>query len=767
MLDTQGFAAERFNPAPAVGVHPRVLFGPKDLPGIRQRLKSTKAGQVIWANVNKVLEKDLTGPNAKFGRLYDDLAAGKEVPDAWARSWHVAFEALRCLIEEDAAGLKKAAAATVTLAKIVEPGLDKEIGNSDWTRVEKVINQQLGHLYDWTYNAMTKQQRDYVRSVISKGTYGKRFPEMGSLPAWAASTTNHIALIGESILYTTMAIEGEEGYDQEVYTQYEELMKNYIGRALLDSGAPFEGGFGKFYIGGTVLGGFARRGNQMFCMPQLKRYLDEYHLYTMQPFGQGYFSGDASWAGSLSSAKFDDIAPMKFAFPENRAIDFIYRTIAGEDYERLPKRIDGGYHAKAALAMIVYGDDYLDYGKPGRTWEKQLAEVSAGRSVDRFFNDRGLLISRSDWSTDAAQLVFQPRSVPGGHTYADRNYFTLTSHGRVWAEYPVMDRGSFMGTIYEGRFHNTVLIDDIGQSVLHTPTGRVLDYQYSDAGAFLVGDAKDAYDFQLSRDEDARPIPRTPNDTRLYKSDLPWMDLPWGQLPNWQNSFKNSNVGTPQSFWKPWYPVKKAIRTAGLVRGKHPYVLVLDDIQKDKKVRVYKWLMQVPDDVYVQSMIITDTESRKVAPNYRGPKPNYVSDIVLAEDPDIKTASKGDPTHNGKRRLLVRVLDNQQIPNERYRQNQTFTGMPAVLETYMKNPRWHAPGKRLVIPSRSTSPDYKVLLFPHIDGQELPVTLWNKDRTKLTVKWNDQIDEFTFSKSESGRTLFTLTRDGKEVIKIK
>jgi hypothetical protein len=163
-------------------------------------------------------------------------------------------------------------------------------------------------------------------------------------------------------------------------------------------------------------------------------------------------------------------------------------------------------------------------------------------------------------------------------------------------------------------------------------------------------------------------------------------------------------------------------------------------------------------------MIVTDTEKRWIAPNYRGPKPNYVCDVVLAEMDSMKDKSKGDLEHYGKRRLLVRVLENKQIPDQFH---QTMEGMPAILETYMKNPRWMGPGKRLVIPSRSVSPDYKVLLFPHMHGDELPVTLWNKERTELTVMWDDQVDEFTFSKSDSGRTLFTLSRDGRDTMELK
>jgi hypothetical protein len=71
--------------------------------------------------------------------------------------------------------------------------------------------------------------------------------------------------------------------------------------------------------------------------------------------------------------------------------------------------------------------------------------------------------------------------------------------------------------------------------------------------------------------------------------------------------------------------------------------------------------------------------------------------------------------------------------------------------------------KRLVLPSRSVSPNFKVLLFPYLQGEEAPKTSWNSDRTVLTVLWKDQRDIFTFSKATDGHTITRLTRDGKVV----
>ena len=47
----ESFARERFQAPPAPGVHPRVYFGPGDLPAIRKRLKETQVGRLRMAGI--------------------------------------------------------------------------------------------------------------------------------------------------------------------------------------------------------------------------------------------------------------------------------------------------------------------------------------------------------------------------------------------------------------------------------------------------------------------------------------------------------------------------------------------------------------------------------------------------------------------------------------------------------------------------------------------------------------------------------------------
>ena len=67
---------------------------------------------------------------------------------------------------------------------------------------------------------------------------------------------------------------------------------------------------------------------------------------------------------------------------------------------------------------------------------------------------------------------------------------------------------------------------------------------------------------------------------------------------------------------------------------------------------------------------------------------------------------------NLDRRLLVRILQCEGDLRD--------DGRPARLETYVRLARWQGLGKRLVIPSRSVAPSYKLLIFPHRRGDKLP-----------------------------------------------
>ena len=79
---------------------------------------------------------------------------------------------------------------------------------------------------------------------------------------------------------------------------------------------------------------------------------------------------------------------------------------------------------------------------------------------------------------------------------------------------------------------------------------------------------------------------------------------------------------------------------------------------------------------------------------------------------------------------------------------------------------WQREIHRLVFPSDSVSPDYKVLVFPHREGSPLPVTRWNKDHRMLLVEWPDQKDVIVFTPRPGGKPDLAIRRGIQTLIEL-
>jgi hypothetical protein len=181
-------------------------------------------------------------------------------------------------------------------------------------------------------------------------------------------------------------------------------------------------------------------------------------------------------------------------------------------------------------------------------------------------------------------------------------------------------------------------------------------------------------------------------------------------------------------------------------KGEHPWLLVVDDIQKDDRERLYEWLMQTG----------MNTEMISMSGN----------DIILA-DATTKRSSEGKPEPSkGDRQLLVRILDlgDPADPHlftsrpscrlETFERKDTL--LPTAVEGALTGSRSFGLDKRLVLASRSVSPDFKILLYPHRQGEALPTTAWNDDRSEWTIEIGGERSRLGFSRTETGLTLISL-----------
>jgi hypothetical protein len=148
--------------------------------------------------------------------------------------------------------------------------------------------------------------------------------------------------------------------------------------------------------------------------------------------------------------------------------------------------------------------------------------------------------------------------------------------------------------------------------------------------------------------------------------------------------------------------------------------VVVDDIKKDAQTHSYKWTMQLAADILVEST---------------SDKGNGIYDVILKES-------------SGNRRLLVRMLN----------QNDYRTGTPpAGIDTtwYVTGDGKSYKGDRLVCESNAVSPDFKVMLWPFIAGEQLPVTTWNTEKSQINIGWNDELTTLGFN-TTSGLTKVSL-----------
>ena len=207
-----------------------------------------------------------------------------------------------------------------------------------------------------------------------------------------------------------------------------------------------------------------------------------------------------------------------------------------------------------------------------------------------------------------------------------------------------------------------------------------------------------------------------------------------------------------------------------MVRGEHPYVLIVDDVKQDDQDRLYEWYLQLAPDL---ELLYAKHD-----------------DLVLKEAAE-ETEKGSIRAAPGSKRMLVRCLgpwrDFPKTQPMAYNRPNFHTDARVENHQYGFHERKDRAqvsariGKRLVVPYRGTSGDFVMLLYPYETtmpngtkeekqawcdapaGATMPQTSWSGDHSELTVRLGDQTDIFTFKELKSGRREASLQRKEKEV----
>jgi hypothetical protein len=805
-FDDTGFANERLTKTPAPGVHPRILLGPEDLPDLRKRLAETQSGKAMLETLRSRVNASILKPNTWENDLYNKLAAGEtetalailnknSKPSSPVGHYQpyilyaLVMEAFDSMLTADAVRGKRVAAAVASYAKIAEPLVEKTFSQpmsddvwrvkiqgsatGNWTDSqglrELIGYHLLGYAYDFSYNFMTHAQRAQTRRTISKVTNGKIWLGASLPHHWRNWNWNMVAM-GQPLL--ALAIEGEEGYDPRVYKLAVNIVKDYLTYGISEKGSSTEAvGYTQFGFvwAAPFIVAAARRGDNLLTQNHY-RAMNNWYLHTMEPYAPTWANkgpeGDAEqqqrslppiWTshgdGGDEGPSIWSMMMWKYFYPNDPKIDYIWRVATGSIKG---KPFSGTYHI---IEPLLWASDAISQdGKP--------VDYAYGAKLNEpltFFDPaRSSLVTRDKWSGDASVLQFECRtdSVGSSHEHADRANFTFSALGRQWA------KESFRSI--ETRHHNNILIDGVGQGYWGGP-GNWNGMQENEWGLIAAADAKPAYDVWMPKQiitdsPDPNLSPRFKYErwaaykaqAEDFRKTFDVSQMHRDQRPSIVRHFSGFEQGD-QRMWDedgwpnvlPFNPVERAFRTIAFMREENPYVLIVDDIQKDYKERLYEWLMMTGINTEIADLKENDI---------------FLSDANVARDENgLVKLKKGD------RELLVRVLDLSDPAKLT-----DYQSRPSVrLDTFEKkdtdisNRRTYGVDKRLVIPSRSVAPNYKILLFPHRKGDALPITTWNSDHTAITVEIKGRKDVISFTKNRDGRTRVAVERSGKGTLALK
>jgi hypothetical protein len=515
-----------------------------------------------------------------------------------------------------------------------------------------------------------------------------------------------------------IAIEGEPGFDPDTVKGLRQVMTSFYATDFTRAGGVWEG-LGKGTLGTIGLPVAAQRGWDIAASQPVRQTAARTTLHSMLPGFQHVMTlgGLGSSYGDLDGRVFD-LVVMKYFYPDDPVIDYLYRQCMGEDYEWLANYRFGRHYAgiRHPIVMLLCATDYT----PGRTLDEARRAAVAREGNSFFCPEFSVLITRDDWSTEAAWLYFFARSRNHGHTRNDRGHFSFSGLGRQWSIYSFGRGGHQFASSYDAHNCSVVTIDGIG--TLGQPVKMIAHADIPEA-TFAAADIKHAWDWRVqSHNNETQAInPGTVASMQpLVENPAPAAAVPHSLAPHWRTP------GQPSSpdFRVPHRPVRHAYRTAGLIRpssgaGTAGCALILDDLEVDGESHRFTWNMALPQDVELESV---DGDR-----------------IVLAET-------------GGVRRCLVHVLQSDAEGRG------LKAGSRVRVEEYDGGISWSRGARRLAIAVNASEVRFKVLVYPFVKGATLPQASWNGD--KLSIRWPDRADQFAFRVDGQGMTIFDYERAG-------
>jgi hypothetical protein len=780
----------RLSPAPAFGVHPRILFNAADIPDINNRLANTQWGQAV-----NTMMSDYTLILRNGRSAYDALpSSAKVMPDGTNRIGNEGYYDQSVTYNDLVAGNTTKIAALIagtsssTLCTVLgsemaceafqdcinysQPGYAARMTNlctalDTWAKYATSLGNlgtpantwEFGNFdaamsYDFAYNYMTPTQQADVRKALAImfGGYMPNYYSVGLKPA--GTTSNWCALNTFEQMYAD-AIEGEvqtsdAGYSAATLATLQAnvmaSMNNFFIYGWDQNGASYEGQ-GKDYVFAAHQIAFAKRGYDFFGNNSIHNYADAWMPAMMQPYGYSFTKYDVLGGSGLNptTGNFwmepNDYIGLKWMYPNDNGIDFAFRNFINTAY------ISGGVQKTfldprdSKLAMSsVYLNELLTAAifatdvSSTESWAQQRSEVVPLTFKDL---DGGTAIYQSDTTANATQLIVHMRQNFGGHTCADRNTFGLSALGRIFVNF---DTGGSNTNLQWPQYSSIVDVD--GKSMwVTTEEGNKCRIPEKIAGwaedttsglaSFITGDATYAYDNQWYWQNYPNTGTLTPKSGYSLET-------------NTFNTFRRSNNQIADSHGSIPFVSYPAWNDVGGNEG-------IEKESYNPMLQVYRTIGLVRG-TSPYALVVDDVQKDTSTHDYRWYM-SIPSDLSIVTGTSLPAGFNAatdvllqEPSATGNRQLLVRILQANGTPV----QASGSTGSSlAYIEKLSSGDTGHPYYYRLVIErSAVVAPGYVVMLYPMLQGGTIPTTSLSAPPLSsgtLSVTIGSQSDTFTFA----------------------
>ena len=767
---------------PGPFAHPRMLVTAQDWPEIVQRNQNGKiASGALRALRQRVAEK-FDNPTSETGRLAIALskaAAGQgSVPDLGDKSagdpraiygmlWNAAY--LNWLEGDPRLPVAKAPAAQrergQVLARVIS-ALAKAHFAHVWDRQgQQPINREspwfveltntggcltndlatdLAFAYDFAYRWMNEEQRRDTRDFLYAMGFGRHtsYGFSGETPNRGNEQNGDFGNSNEYQLLTGLVVEGEESaVSPDVLAYFGKPHQPWMVAADPSDVCAWPGAWkssvdnlwrqirwmgnenlsplgyvttGPSYYGWTMrkvlwpMLAFARRGENQFVTTNFyQAVMCEFHI--THPGCDGNLHVYAHQDGEHGT-DWRVHYLWKYLYPDDPMVDYVYQYQTGLDLRWMDPAI-----------VSLFGLDPGINGKP-----TTLEEVGKAKALPLITFDPFQMapVVRNSWRADDLTVRWTCGAPFAGHNqHAETNSFSLYALGRAWSSPPGYHIGcADLQTgilVLDERFISDQATEGyLGMAPSASTLAGSVDYGPPPAGTFLGLDVDPKNQWVIMAG-DAAPAYNLAGD-------------------------------------KPYNPVLMATRTLLMMRGKNPYLLVVDDFQKDDQPQTYRWIMSnslgfgVPDGRFVNGAGEAVSGSMQLDAGATADRGVlfHECDKGKPRRPSLLVAELGLQLHEKPAPQRPMVIDSTP---QCYGREINLPGKPIST----------AAARRLMIErNQLVRPGFTVLLYPFLTGETLPTSTWSKDRQVLTIKHGSgTTDTITFDRTQPDRrTRLTVSR---------